>query len=92
MNTWPTKDPDDVLDYGVDWTPRLESGETLLTSSFSVSEGDVDIIDSGFTEAGRTKVWLSGGTGGTRCVILNRVVTTMGRTYDQSVRLRIRSH
>lgn len=94
MLTWPAKDPNEVLDYEVDWAaedePRLETGETLITSTFSVTEGDVVIDSSTFAASGLATVWLSGGTAGTKCVILNRVTTSEDRTYDQSVTLRIR--
>lgn len=95
MLTWPIKDPNEVLDYEVDWAdeeqPRLEAGETLVTSTFSIVEGDVIIDSSDFAPSGLATVWLSGGTAGTKCVILNRVTTSEDRTYDQSVTLRIRS-
>lgn len=89
--TWPNKDPNEVLDYEVRWADRLESGETITTSTFTVAEGDV-VKDSQTISGTTTKVWLSGGTNGTPCVVLNRIVTSAGRTYDQSVRIRIRSH
>lgn len=90
MLTWPPKDPNEVLDYDIDWTDRLEDGETISSSTFTVSSGDVE-IDSDTDAAGVTTVWLSGGTDNTTCVILNRITTSEGRTYDQSVKLRIRS-
>lgn len=96
MLTWPSKDPNEILDYQLNWAdpddPRLETGETLLTSTFSVVSGDVVIDSSSFVGTGLTTVWLSSGTVGTACVILNRVTTSGGRTYDQSVKLRIRDH
>lgn len=91
MLTWPSKDPNEVLDYQVDWTARLATGETISTSTFTVPTGTVVINSSSFLGAVAT-VWLSGGTEGEACVILNRMVTSAGRTYDQSVKLRIRSH
>jgi hypothetical protein len=91
MLTWPVKDPNEVLDYEIDWaTNRLQTGETISTSTFTVVEGTV-VIDSDSDLDGVTKVWLSGGTEGEACVILNRIVTSAGRTYDQSAKLRIRS-
>jgi hypothetical protein len=95
MITWPAKDPNEVLDYEFDWAdeetgPRLVTGETLLSSDFSVVEGDVVIDSEDFEATGITTVWLSGGTAGTLCKILNRVTTSGGRTYDQTAKLRIR--
>ncbi len=91
MLSWPSKDPDEVLDYEIDWTDRLITGETITTSTFTVASGDVVKNSSAFVGPICT-VWLSGGTAGTPCEILNRIVTSGGRTYDQTAKLRIRSH
>jgi hypothetical protein len=98
MLQWPEKDPNEVLDYELDWAnpeePRLETGETLLTSTWTVVDGDV-VIDQDqttFTPQGLSTLWLSGGTPSTKCVLLNRVTTSKGRTYDKSVVLRVRDH
>lgn len=97
MLDWPAKDPDEVLDYELDWAdpdngPRLVTNEQLLTSVWTVPVGDVVINSSSFTAGGLSTVWLSAGTDGTACVLNNRVTTSMGRTYDQEVKLRIRTH
>lgn len=93
--SWDPKDPDEVLDYGIDWQdtndPCLEIDETIVTSNYSVVEGTV-VIDSQSNTDTTTKVWLSGGTDGERCKILNRITTSANRTYDHTVILRIRSH
>lgn len=98
MTTWPTKDPNEVLDYEVIWGDdptyglgRLEVGETIATSVFSVVEGTV-IINSSSIVGNVTVVWLSGGTSGEKCQILDRITTSAGRTYDHTVTLRIRTH
>ena len=95
MLTWPAKDPDEVLDSDLDWAdpeaPRLETGEVLTSSQFSVVEGDVVIDSQEYAPSGVATVWLSGGTAGMVCIILDRVTTSLGRTYDQSVKLRIKN-
>ena len=92
---WPDKDPDEVLDYELDWQdadyPRLAAGETIATSTVTVTSGTVD-IDSDSNDGTVVTVWLSGGTLNETCEILNRVVTSAGRTYDHSVKIRIRAH
>jgi hypothetical protein len=91
MFSWPPKDPDEVLDYQIDWaTDRLDEGETITTTLWQVESGDV-VIDSDEELDGVTTVWLSGGTVNTTSVVLNRVTTSEGRIYDQSCRLRIRT-
>jgi hypothetical protein len=96
MITWDSKDPDEVRDYTYDWSDAgdrsLETGETLLTSVFAVVDGDVVIDDDDFADTGLVTVWLSAGTVDTICTIRNRVTTSGGRTYDQTAKLRIRSH
>lgn len=86
--SWPFKDPNEVLDYGVDWSARL-AGDTIAISAFTVIAGDV-AINSNTNTTSATKVWLSGGTAGTDCTILNRITTAGGRTMDQTMRLKIR--
>jgi hypothetical protein len=87
---WPIKDPNEVLDYEVDWSLRLETGETITSSDFTVVDGSVT-LGAKSIDGESTITWLSGGTAGELCVILNRIVTSIGRTYDQSVKLRVRS-
>lgn len=84
--SWPFKDPDEVLDYDVDWSLRLDT-DTIASFTPSVASGDVTIDSSDFTNT-VTKVWLSGGT--TDCEVLNRIVTAGGRTMDQTVKLKIK--
>lgn len=94
MASWPAKDPDEVLDYRLDWTDRLES-ETISTSEWIVADGDVEILDTAPHEAGidglETYVWLSGGTLGETCEVTNRIVTSASRTRDFTTRLKIKA-
>jgi len=90
MLTWPNKDPDEVLDYVVDWTTRLDVAETISTSVFTIPTGNVTIQSQSFSTKKAT-LWLAGGTDGTACVISNIITTSAGRTYDEAVRLRVRS-
>lgn len=93
MLSWPSKDPNEVLDYQVNWGSRLETGETIVTSEFSVVDGDVEIQTPTPDPVGaKCTVWLTGGTDGTTAEVLNRITTSVGRTYDQTVKLRIRGH
>lgn len=83
----PTKDPNEVLDYQVDWSDRLGADE-ISTSDFSVVSGTVT-IDSEDSDTTTATVFLSGGTLGETCQILNRIVTTGARTFDQTFSIRI---
>ena len=35
---WPAKDPEEILDYALDWTPRL-GGDTVAQSQWIVPTG-----------------------------------------------------
>lgn len=89
MKSWAPKDPNDVDKRWVSWAAALDDAETVTASDFSVVEGDV-VINSESLISPVATVWLSGGTSGASCVLLNRVTTSGGRTLDQSVRIRIK--
>ena len=79
------KDPDSVLDYGIDWSTWLASGETISTSTWTVPAGITKDSDSkGDTS---TLMWLSGGTAGETYSLANKITTTDGRTCERSIRI-----
>lgn len=85
---WLPKDPDEVLDYLVDWSARLEA-DTIATSTWIVPDGITADTDS--SAAATTTIWLSGGTLGETYTLLNRITTVGGRTMDQSVKISIKA-
>lgn len=85
---WPNKDPDEVLDYTIDWTARLLE-DTIASSLWIVPVGLTVTTQSNTTTT--TTVWLSGGTLATTYQVLNRIVTAGGRTMDQTVKLKIKT-
>ena len=84
-----SKDPDDIKDYVLDWADRL-AGDTIVTSVWSIEQGESLAIDSQSNTDDVTTVWLSGGVEGT-ALVLNRVTTSGGRTYDQTMKLKIKT-
>jgi hypothetical protein len=80
--TFPDKDPDEVLDYQLNWAARL-GADTISTSTWTVPEGITQ--DSASRTDTTTTLWLSGGTSGQTYALLNRIVTVGGRTMDQTV-------
>lgn len=89
MKAWPNKDPDEVLDYEFTWSKRLD-GDTILSSTWTVPSGLTEDRPSTFTST-TTVIWLAGGELGKSYVILNRIVTSGGRTMDQSAKIRIKA-
>lgn len=91
--TWDrTKDPDEVVDYDFSWAGQLTDmdSDTIATSTWTVPAG-ITKNSSSNTDT-RAKVWLSGGTAGQTYTLLNRIVTTGGRTLDQSIKLKMKDH
>lgn len=86
--TWPSKDPDEVLDYEIDWTTRL-AGDTILTSTWTISPDSLLVKNSDTFTGSTTTIWLQGGTLGKTYELTNRVTTAGGRTMDQTVDLLI---
>ena len=87
---WDDKDPDDVLDYEIDWSTWLTAsgGDTISSSTWTVPTGITKTTDSHTTTT--TTIWLSGGTAGTTYTLTNEIVTAGGRTKDQSVRVKVK--
>lgn len=84
----PSKDPDSVIDYGVDWSRWLRDGETISTSTWLVEDG-LTIEREAFSDT-ITTVVLSGGTVNTQYTITNRVVTSFGAIDDRSMKIKCR--
>ena len=77
----------EVLDYGVDWSGWLETGDQIQTSSWAVEAG-LTVGGQQHDDASAT-IWLSGGAAGTRYWVTNRITTTAGRTAERAFRLRV---
>lgn len=90
MLKWPYKDPDEVLDYQVDWTARL-NGDTITSSVFipQFTTNDL-VIDTQIVAGNTATIWLSGGTLNQNYVFVNRITTDGGRTMDQSISIQIK--
>lgn len=88
--TWDRpKDPNEVVDYDLKWDDQMTADtDTLATSNWTVPSGLTRDSQSNTTT--RTKVWLSGGTTGETYTLLNRVTTAGGRTFDQSMKLKMK--
>jgi hypothetical protein len=85
---WDAKDPDEVLDYHIDWTARLVSDQ-ILTSIWEVPAGISKNSDDKTTTL--TTIWVSGGTAGHAYPLTNRITTNGGRTFDLTKTLRVKA-
>jgi hypothetical protein len=88
MRVCESKDPAETVDYGVDWSAVLQSGETFDAVAWSVP--------AGLTEGARSaaepicRIFLSGGTLGTFYDVENTITTSAGRVYRETLRIYIR--
>ena len=91
-----TKDPNERLDYELDFARWLPDGDTIesataTVASTGVEEGattaSVDAIS--FTDM-TVRVWMLGGEAGQVATVIVSVTTAAGRIKEQPFRLRIK--
>ena len=87
---FPAKDPQAVKDYALDWAAMLETGETLLTSSWAVAPSGQLAIGLHPIVGSVATVWLSGGTDGTSYTLTNTITTSRGVTDERSVTILVK--
>ena len=76
------QDPDDITDWGCDWTDWLVDGEVILVSNWTLSTG---LIATATTMADTTtSVFIAGGKTGSKYLVTNRV-STATRTEERSM-------
>lgn len=85
---WPFKDPNETLDYQIDWSERLDEGDTISLSAWTADVG-LTASNPSATDT-TTTIWLSGGTAGERYNVHNRVTTVGGRIMDQTMEIEVR--
>lgn len=101
MLIWPAKDPDETLDFGIDWSDRLggdlgsSGADTIATSEWILGSDSLTKVDEDNDET-TTTIVLSGGSlndpvKGTLYYVTNRITTTSGLVMDETVRLRVRT-
>jgi hypothetical protein len=81
------KDPQDVLDYGRDWSDWLADGETI--SSHTVTPTGVT-VDSSSIVGTQVVAWCSGGTNGDLATLRFHITTSAGRQHDRTLKLLLR--
>lgn len=91
FDKWPDKDPQEILDFDIDWAGTADSpgrafGDTLTGSTWTITVNDDTFLVIGATSFSTiaTKVWLSGGTLKRMYTVTNTVTTAGGRTMEKS--------
>ena len=83
----PLKDPSAVLDYVFDWTEWLATVETITDYTITADTGIT--VGSSTEDAGKVTVWLSGGTAGINYKVACKITTTVGRTDERTIWIKV---
>lgn len=86
------KDPSAVLDYSIDWSSWLPTGDTIASVTWSTSDAAlvVEASPAPSVASGIATAWLSGGVRGVRYTATCQVTTTAGRIDDRSIEIKCR--
>lgn len=78
--------PGAVLDYSIDWSDWLATGETITSSTWVVNDG---VTLSAQSSAGAVQtIFVSGGIDGRQYVLINFIETNQGRKDSRAITLR----
>jgi hypothetical protein len=83
------KDPDEKLDYSIDWSDWL-GGDTIASSDWTVERGDVTLSGKTNSTTGAT-VWVDAGTAGKVNHVVNSIVTAAGREAQAALDITVRA-
>lgn len=80
------KSPDAFLDFSINWSRWLSSGEEIVDSSWVVVTPGISISNPSH-DGTKATVWVSGGTAGSSYTITNTITTsnTPARVDERSI-------
>lgn len=84
-----TKDPDEKLDFTINWADFLGTDTISGTPVWVVPTGITQSTPAPSNTTTTTTIWLTGGTIGAEYELVNRIVTAGGRMADRSLRIRL---
>ncbi len=94
MRVFDNKDPGETTFRGLNWTPGLAPGDTIVSSTWSIVTSDnigsslqIAVSPAPSFTSTATQLWLTGGTKGFTYVLLNVIVTAGGETLDERAQL-----
>ena len=79
-----------ILDYAVDWGSVIASGESINTSSWTVSSTDLTVV-SDSTSGVTTSAFISGGKNNYSYVLTKTIVTDQSRTFVRTITMKVES-
>ena len=81
-----SKDPSAFLDYSMDWSDWLATGEIITVSTWATSSVDLTLSLDAATDT-ITTIWASGGVAGKDYTITNTITTDATRVDQRSITL-----
>lgn len=84
------QDPDETVDYVVDWSDQLDAGDTIIgTPVWTVSPSGLTVDDED-NDTTTTTVWLTAGTANTDFQVECTITTQGGRVLQGHLLIRVR--
>lgn len=81
-----SKDPDEKLDYAIDWSKWLPAGDSVADADWTAPEGiTVASSPSPSLASNKAIVWLEGGSPGRTYKVLCRMTSAQGRIAERSL-------
>lgn len=85
------KDPQARLDYTIDWTSKIQLGDSIVASQWYVDDPEGTLSD--YTHNTQTTtVWISGGIDSETYEVTNRITTAEGRIDERTIILQVFDH
>lgn len=88
LNTY-TKQPNDILDYDVEYVDFLSEGDSLLSATATVSPIGLT-VNTPLIVGTTVKLWVSGGTAGIKYKVTVKTVTALSRTKEDELIFRLK--
>lgn len=82
------QDPEAVLDYTLDWTKLMVTGDTIVAVTFTPDSGLTNLSQN--FAALTVTVWLQGGTGGTVYNVVCHITTAAGRQLIRTFQISVK--
>ncbi len=84
-----TQQPTEILDYDVDFSAFLNAISDTAVSHTVTSEPGIT-VNSSSLNAGRVKVWVTGGLSGQKYKITVRLTTDGGRLKEEEIVIKVK--
>lgn len=83
------KQPSEVLDYDIDASEWLPSGDNVIGASVTVDNATL-VVDKTTINDDRIKIWLSSGTDGITYKVTTKINTEDGRTKEVDFSVKVK--